>query len=224
VNMVIPTRDEEDALAAALRGLSTPTLSDALDALDIEGALQGLSRLVEDPAVPLVAGPAFPVQFEAAAAGSGAPAADYLDDAPPGCVVVLANAGRLDCTVWGGLLAFRARQLGLRGTVIDGCCRDVEEVRGLGYAVFARGCFMRSGKRRARMASAGQPVTIGHVVIQPEDVVCGDGSGALVIPRPCLHEVLREARRIQQVEAQILADLRAGCRLDEARRRHGYNR
>ena len=29
---------------------------------------------------------------------------DYIDDVPAGSVVVLDNAGRLDCTVWGDIL------------------------------------------------------------------------------------------------------------------------
>jgi 4-hydroxy-4-methyl-2-oxoglutarate aldolase len=211
-------------LSRDLAGLSVPQLSDALDALGVEGALQGLGAWSGSAPGRLVSGAAFPVQFEAVPVGTPAPAADYLDEAPPGSIVVLANGGRMDCTVWGGLLTFRAGQLDVRGTVIDGCFRDVEEIRASGYPIFARGAFMRSGKGRARMVGLGIPVSIGGIAIHPGDILCGDDNGVLAVPTALFPAVVAAAREIQEREEKVLADLRVGSRLDAARRRHGYNR
>jgi 4-hydroxy-4-methyl-2-oxoglutarate aldolase len=211
-------------LSLDLAGLAAPHLSDALDSLGIEGALLGLLPLAGSAPGRLVVGAAYPVQFEAVAAGTPAPAADYLDDAPPGSIIVLANGGRMDCTVWGGLLTFRAGQLDVRGTVIDGCFRDVEEIRATGYPVFARGAFMRSGKGRTRMIDRGIAVSIVGIAVHPGDVLCGDDNGVLVIPRARFPAVVAAAREIEAREARVLADLRAGSRIDAARQRHGYDR
>ena len=50
---------------------------------------------------------------------------DYIDDVPPGSVIVLDNGGRDNATVWGDILTEIAQRRGIAGTVIDGMCRDV---------------------------------------------------------------------------------------------------
>ena len=45
-------------------------------------------------------------------------------------------------------------QRGIAGTVIDGVCRDVRRALELGYPVFSRGRYMRTGKDRVEVAAA----------------------------------------------------------------------
>ncbi|MGI8985709.1 MAG: RraA family protein [Nocardioidaceae bacterium] len=53
-------------------------------------------------------------------------------------VLVVANGGRGDVSCWGGLLSLGASRRGIRGVIVDGACRDVDEARELGFPVFAR--------------------------------------------------------------------------------------
>ncbi len=102
--------------------------------------------------------PAFTVRYVTAGSPPGT-VGDYLDDVPPGGVVVLDNGGRTDCTVWGDILTAMADQRGVAGTVIDGVCRDVQRALGLVYPIYSRGRFMRTGKDRVEVSDVGRP---GH--------------------------------------------------------------
>ncbi|MEV1117778.1 RraA family protein [Actinosynnema sp. NPDC049800] len=206
-----------------LAAFGTSAVSDALDVLGVSGALWGPTR---QSGSGVVVGPAFTVTFEPVAEGERAAAADYVDDVPPGSVVVLANHGPR-CTVWGDILTEVAVARGVAGTVIDGYCRDVDGIRALDYSVWAHGAFMRSGKNRVRMAATQEPVTIGaegeRITVRPGDLVTADGSGVVVVPADLVAVVVDTVTRVAAMEAGVLADVRAGVPLRVARGDHGYN-
>ncbi|KXK62336.1 hypothetical protein AWW66_08890 [Micromonospora rosaria] len=206
-----------------LAGHGTAAVSDALDLAGVSGGLWGVQRL---SGTGTVVGPAFTVRFEPVADGVRAPAADFVDDVPPGSVVVLANEGR-HCTVWGDILAEVALARQLAGTVVDGYCRDVDGIRALGYSMWARGAFMRSGKNRVRMAAVQQPVRVGadgdQLTVHPGDLVTADGSGVVVVPVGLVDEVAATVTRVAAMEERVLADVRAGTPLRAARATHGYH-
>lgn len=208
---------------AVLAAHGTATVSDALDLAGVDGQFWGPRRLSGSG---VVAGPVFTVAFEPVPAGATGAAADFLDDVPPGCVVLLANNGPI-CTVWGDILAEAAHAKGIAGTVIDGFCRDIDRIREIGYCLWARDAFMRSGKNRVRMAAVQQPVEVGsgaeRRVVRPGDIVCADGSGVTVVPAELLAETAERVERIAAMEERVRADVLAGTPLREARRRHGYN-
>ena len=118
-----------------LAALPTAAVSDALDALGLPGALHGIGPLTDTARA---VGPAFTVRFEP------------IDDVPAGAVVVIDNAGRTDCTVWGGIMTTLATAKGVAGAVVHGVCRDVATAFALGYPMFSAGRFMRTGKDRVR--------------------------------------------------------------------------
>jgi 4-hydroxy-4-methyl-2-oxoglutarate aldolase len=99
-----------------LAGFSTATVSDALDRLGRPGSLLGIAPLFDGARL---CGRAFTVRYVTAGFPPGT-VGDYLDDVAPGDVVVLDNAGRTDCTVWGDILTAMAADRSVGGTVIDG--------------------------------------------------------------------------------------------------------
>lgn len=199
--------------------LSTATISDAMDRLGIAGAMHGIQGI--GPGMRM-AGTAFTLRYIPVGAVPGN-VGDYVDDAQPGDVIVIDNRGRTDCTVWGDLLTMTAQQRGLAGTVIDGVCRDVDRIQSLGYPMFTRGRYMVTGKGRVQLDALQVPVTIGQVQVCPGDVLVGDGSGVLCIPRAQAAAVLATAQSVQAAEAAILKDVLAGLPLREARSRHHYH-
>lgn len=203
-----------------LAAVGTSAVSDALDMLGIAGCLAGLSRRSGSA---VVSGPAYTVRFEPVTPGGSAPAADYIDDVPAGSVIVLANAGRTEATVWGDVLSEVAVARGMAGTVIDGACRDLDSIRALDYPLWSAGVFMRSGKNRMALVAVGEPVTIAGVTIHPGDPVVADGSGAVAVPAARLAEVTGIARQIHEVEQQIVQAALSGERLADARARLRYN-
>lgn len=209
----------DGATAHPLAGFSSAAVSDALDRLGAPGSMLGIGPLFNGARL---CGPAFTVRYVTAGSPPGT-VGDYLDDVPPGGVVVLDNGGRTDCTVWGDILTAMAAGRGLGGTVIDGVCRDVERALSTGYPVYSKGRFMRTGKDRVEVSDVNRPVTVGGVQVRPGDLLLGDADGVVAVPRELLPRVLETCAVIAEREAGILADVLAGSTLAEARARYGYH-
>jgi 4-hydroxy-4-methyl-2-oxoglutarate aldolase len=199
--------------------LDTATLSDALDKLGIVGQCYRIKPL--DPGFRL-AGRAYTVQYGPAASPAGT-VGDYIDDVPTGDVIVLANHGRDDATVWGDILTEIAHRRQLGGTVIDGICRDTALSRELRYPVYSRGHWMRTGKDRVQVESVNSTVNIGNARVRPGDLLRGDADGVIVIPGEHEAAVLDTAEEIERAEDRIRSAVRSGMRLDEARREFRYH-
>ena len=208
----------DSGVARAAR-LDTATLSDALDRLGIVGQCY---RIKPRDSRFRLAGRAYTILYGPAANPPGT-VGDYIDDVPPGGVVVLDNGGRTDATVWGDILTEIAHRRGLAGTVIDGVCRDVALCLNLGYPVYSKDHWMRTGKDRVQVESVNTPVNIGDARVQPGDLMRGDADGVLVIPRQHESAVLDAAEDIEQAEQRIRDATRAGMRLDEARKQFRYH-
>jgi 4-hydroxy-4-methyl-2-oxoglutarate aldolase len=213
------TPGHEAAVLRRLRALPTAAISDALDREGIPGTLEGLAPLSDEFRA---AGPAFTIRY-APADPAGGTVGDFLDEVPPGAMIVIDNDGRRDVTVWGGIMTEVASIRGIAGTVINGVCRDVPTSLSYGYPLFSRGRFMRTGKDRVRLVAAGQQLTVSGVDIRPGTVVCADADGVVAVPQAHAERVADVAERIEQAERQMVAAVRAGSTLREARERFGYH-
>jgi 4-hydroxy-4-methyl-2-oxoglutarate aldolase len=209
----------EQTAEARLSALSTSAVSDALDRLGITGQALGIAPL--DRAFRL-AGRAWTLRYGPVGQDRGT-VGDYIDDLGPGDVVVLDNQGRIDATVWGDLLTTAAHRRGVAGTVIDGVCRDVERSLVLGYPIFSRGNWMRTGKDRVRVEAIQVPVSIGGIRVESGDLLLGDGDGLVAIPAARADEVLSAAEEIDQAEDAIRVAVETGTSLRDARRTVGYH-
>jgi 4-hydroxy-4-methyl-2-oxoglutarate aldolase len=203
----------------ALSGFSTPAVSDALDRLGIPGQVAGIRPV--DRRFRL-AGRAFTVQYQPIDEAGGT-VGDYIEDVPPGDVVVLDNQGRTDATVWGDILTLVARRRGLGGTVINGICRDSERALELDYPLFSKGSWMRTGKDRVKIVGQQVPVVLGTVRVRPGDVLIGDGDGVVVVPAEREEQVLEVVTEIEQAEEVIRREVERGASLREARTQLGYH-
>ena len=199
--------------------LDTATLSDALDRLGIVGQCYRIKP--RSPAFRM-AGRAWTLLYGPAGNPPGT-VGDYIDDVPPGSVIVLDNGGRDNATVWGDILTEIAHRRGIAGTLIDGVCRDTALCLQLGYPVFSKDHWMRTGKDRVQVEATEVPVTIGEARVAPGDIVKGDADGVVVIPRAHEDRVLDTAEAIEVAEDAIREAVRSGMRLDEARRQHKYH-
>jgi len=210
------TNDENIQRASKL---DTTALSDALDRLGIAGQCLNIKPLDHRFRF---AGRAFTILYGPAGKPPGT-VGDYIDDVPPGGVVVLDNGGRENATVWGDILTMVATRRGVAGTVIDGACRDTHLARELNYPIFSRSYSMRTGKDRVQVEAMGGPVNIGDARVHPGDLLRGDSDGVLVIPREHEDAVLAAAEEIDAKEEQIRRAVLGGLSLTEARRQLGYH-
>lgn len=210
-------------LQLLMKSLNTAELSDALDAHGVEGALLHLKPLTNGSQL---YGPAYTVRYESyeEKPSNFKPAGDYIDNVPPGSVIVIDNQGIEDCTVWGGILTQVALIKRIAGTVVHGAVRDVALIRALHYPVFSQSIYMRSGKNRVYKAEEQCSISINGVVINPGDMIVADDNGVLAIPSHLLDEVIDKAHIIKLVEDDIIKCVQAGMSLAEARKKHGYDK
>jgi 4-hydroxy-4-methyl-2-oxoglutarate aldolase len=208
-----------DTNVARSKKLDTATLSDALDRLGLVGQCY---KIKPRSSSSRMTGRAWTLLYGPAGNPPGT-VGDYIDDIEPGTVVVLANGGREDVTVWGDILTEVAHRKGIAGTVIDGINRDVALALELGYPIYSRDSWMRTGKDRVQVEATQIPVSIGNVRVAPGDLLRGDADGVVVIPREFEDKVLDTAEQIQKAEDAIRACVRSGMSLREARERHSYH-
>ena len=202
-------------LLTRFRRLDAAALSDALDRLGLPSGVPGLRAMT----VPVtVAGFAVTAVMEPYV--PDAPGAHILTEvgAAAGAddVIVVDNAGKLDVSCWGGILGLGATERGVRGVLVEGACRDVDENRELGLPVYARGGTPLTGRGRIRQRSTGEPATIAGRTVHHGDVVFHDATGFVVIPSARITDVLTEAEAIVAREQAIAAEVRAGRSLPEA--------
>lgn len=210
---------KQDDNVARASSLDTASLSDAMDKLGINGQCYRIQPRSTDFRM---AGRAYTLLYGPAAKPAGT-VGDFIDDVPPGSVLVLDNGGRDNATVWGDILTEIAHRRGMAGTVIDGICRDVAMCLKLGYPVYSRGHWMRTGKDRVQVEATNVPVNIGDVRVQPGDLLRGDADGVVVLPREHEDAILDLAETIENAENRIREAVRGGQRLDEARAAFRYH-
>lgn len=199
--------------------LDTATLSDAMDKHGLNGQCYKIKPRSIDTCM---TGRAWTLLYGPAGSPAGT-VGDYIDDVAPGSVIVLDNGGRENATVWGDILTEVAHARGIAGTVIDGINRDTILALKLGYPIYSRDSWMRTGKDRVQVEATGVPVNIGDVRVCPGDLVRGDTDGVVVIPKEHEEAVLRSAEQIQAAEDAIRESVRAGMSLRDARAKHQYH-
>ena len=220
MNPPAPPVSPSAAVDAAARQLSTAEISDALDALRLPGSALGIRHIAGGKKI---MGPAFTVRLVPVSLAEPGTVGDFIDDVPAGAVVVIDNGGRLDCTVWGGILSQVAARRGIAGTVVHGTCRDIAEADQAGYPLYATAAFMRTGKDRVQVEAVNGPVSLGDVRVMPGDLVCADADGVVVVPAAQAEAVFARALLTREKELRILEAALAGQPLRDARRAFGYH-
>ncbi len=209
----------DPSIMDAFKRLDTTSVSDALDRLGIAGGLLGIKPVVHDTTI---CGQAFTVHYVPCGAVKGT-VGDFLDDVEPGQVVVIDNAGRDYCTVWGDLMSITATRMDVAGTIIDGVCRDIPAIKKIKYPIFTKGTYMVTGKDRVYVDAVNVPVAVSGIQIKAGDIVIGDETGVLAIPIERAEEVLKVSQEIAEKEALIEAAIKNGATLKEARQKAGYH-
>ena len=203
----------------------TPTLSDVLDSMGINGVISAsvLRPLVQGRTA---VGPAVTLRYTlerlSVAQSFAEKAVARLADreayavAEPGDMVVV-DAGGAEVSCMGGLSTTVAVASGMSGSVIYGGVRDVATIREKQYPTWSSHVTPKSGKYRIEAAELNGPVTIDGVQVRPGDLVIADDTGIVVVPLERAEEVLREAQEKATREKRIMAMLASGSSIAEMR-------
>ncbi len=131
-----------------------------------------------------------------------------IDAARPGDVLVF-DCGGYAAGHFGDMMAHACLAKGIAGVVIDGTCRDRNDIVELGLPVFTRG-LNPAGTVKASLGKVGERVVAGGVSVEPGDIVFGDCDGVVVVPAAEADEVFAAALAKHRKEELIAARLDAG--------------
>ncbi|GIK88294.1 MAG: dimethylmenaquinone methyltransferase [Betaproteobacteria bacterium] len=203
------------SIAGRLAAHPTATVSDALDELGLAGALSGIRAQREG--LGRICGRALPVRFVRKSndpqayrfgGGVGKPLEVVLRTMKAGDVVVMDLDGAANASAWGGLASRLAQRRGVRGTILWGTCRDLEEIRAVGYPVWAVGVCPRRSRNEFAFGSINEEIRIAGVAVRPGDYVVADESGAVVVPHDRAEETLALVARIDAQERALEEQVR----------------
>jgi regulator of RNase E activity RraA len=106
-----------------------------------------------------------------------------VDAARPGDIIVANAHGDVSRAILGGALGMYMVNRGIRGLIVDGAVRDVQEFRILDFPVMATAVSPRSGTTDSGWGEVNVPIACGGAVVHPGDLVIGDEEGIIVVPR-----------------------------------------
>jgi regulator of RNase E activity RraA len=198
------------------RRVGTGTWSDALDERGIERVVSGITQRSGRGRFAAYAvtareasGPLRTYARQAFAVGN------LIASGGPGQVLVI-DAGGAEISTFGGLATLAASLRGVAAVLIDGGCRDVDEIRATDLWVASRFVTPTTGKTRLKIEAIGEPVRLGGIPVCEGDLIVGDETGIVVVPRDQIDDVLARAEAIHQKDLAIEAALRAGTSFSEA--------
>ena len=198
-----------NTLLERLAALDTNTVSDALDFLGLAGATVGLRPLWN---CPKIVGRASTVLL--AAKTDMTPTVHLITPVVEQIASddrVLVIAGGLEgISCWGDILANAATAKRLRGTVIDGCSRDIDGSAAIGYPVYGRGVTMISARNRAAQIGAGCTIKVAGVDVSEDDYVIADNCGTVFVPQGHIEQVIDLGERIARRQDLMLQAVRNG--------------
>ncbi len=195
----------------ALRKISTPTVSNAIELFNLRPRNQGfMSPEIRClfPDLGVMVGHAvtarFTAEHPAARPGSRYELWKHILEVPEPRVLVLQD---LDKPVGvgafvGEVMATIHRRLGCVGVITDGHVRDLDEVHALGCHFFAAGVCVSHAY--VDLVDFGGPVKVGGVVVRTGDLLHADKHGVLSIPPEIASQIPAAAARITTREQRIL--------------------
>jgi 4-hydroxy-4-methyl-2-oxoglutarate aldolase len=210
-----------DEAIERLAKIDTCAVSDALDRLGLPGAVLGIGPLWT---CPRVAGRCITVKIKPAGLETSKQhlCTSAIAAASPADVIVVDNGGRIDVAAWGGLLSLAAKVKQVRGVIVDGACRDIDESRELAFPVYGRAAVQVTARGRIMQQSFNEEIQFAGVQVHPGDLVIADGSGAVFIPRARKVDVIAQAEALARREAAMADAIRQGRSVLEVMESMGY--
>jgi len=191
-NVINETIDRPAAAAvAALQEFSTTQIADS--GAPVSVVQPGISRIAGGREM---CGPAVTVWTKPGDILFVLKSADLIT---AGDVLVIDGGGRADAAVIGDIVGATIAGLGCVGLVVDGAVRDLDGLDEVGLPTFARNAHPATGSIQGPGA-INVAVHLGGVAVYPGDVIRGDSSGLVVVPREQVESVVELTRAVAERE------------------------
>jgi len=109
--------------------------------------------------------------------------------------------------LWGEVQSNTFKRLGCAGTITNGAVRDLDEVRALGFQLYASRVV--PSHAYVHYVEVGAPVTVAGVQIRPGDLLHADQHGFVTIPQEIARNVVAAVRAIEEDERKRIGRLYA---------------
>ena len=187
--------------ASRFRALPVANISDSMSRMTAGGA-----RLRPMHGGGALAGPALTVKTRP---GDNLMIHKALDIAEPGDVIVVDGGGDLTNALIGEMMTSHAQKRGVAGMVLNGSIRDYDTIHAGTFPVFAAGVTHR-GPYKDGPGEINVAIAIDGMVIEPGDLIVGDGDGFLCIPFAQTEEVYKAAKAKNDAENKQIVAIREG--------------
>jgi len=127
----------------------------------------------------------------------------------PGDALVVVTTSESTDGMFGELLATSCQAHGIAGLVIDAGVRDVTDLTGMKFPVWAK-AISAQGTVKASPGSVNIEVVCAGVAVRPGDVIVGDQDGVVVVSREAAAEIARLGAERGAKEEKNRKRLRAG--------------
>lgn len=194
-------RKVDAATASRFRGLPVANISDSMARMTAGGA-----RLRPMHAGGALSGPALTVKTRP---GDNLMIHKALDIADAGDVVIVDGGGDLTNALIGEMMVAHAQARGIAGIIIHGAIRDYDTIHAGTFPVFAAGVTHR-GPYKDGPGEINTAIAIDGMVIEPGDLIVGDGDGVLCVPFALTEEIYKATKAKNDAETKQLAAIREG--------------
>lgn len=133
-----------------------------------------------------------------------------VETCPEGHVLVMDCRCDASAASAGSILLTRLEVRGAEGVVTDGGVRDAAGAAALSMPVFAAKPSAPTNLTKHHAIDIDVPVGCGGAAVYPGDIMLGDGDGVMAIPRHLADEIAAEIVAMEEYEAFVLEEVRAG--------------
>ena len=200
-------RDFERVSPEIVEKASQYAASILADVAGRRGTLDGRIAAV-NPSVKM-AGPAFTIEVRP---GDNLMIHTAMAMAKPGDILVIDGKADRTCALMGSIMINACKKMNFGGVVIDAAVRDIEELRELGFPVYAVGT-NPNGPTKFTPGRINWPISCGGISVNPGDLLVGDADGVVVVEREKAESLLDAAAKKVADERARIADIVAGKNL-----------
>lgn len=181
-------------LVEQFRNLPVANIDDCMNRIGaIDGSIRPLNK------TPLL-GTAFTVRVPA---GDNLMFHKAMDLAQPGDIIMIDAGGCCERAIFGELMTTYCKIRGIAGIIVDGCIRDYDGLSNMDFPVYAKGV-SPNGPYKNGPGEIGTTISLGGQIVNPGDIVVGDGDGVVIIRPEDAALLIKKTRKVNEQEEKIM--------------------